>query len=154
MGTVVLLALTLQASSVYAQDTVDCDIRLLVGAIDIPLTVENVRRCGVHLDDLMSLVDHPDASLYVRGRAVSALALLDHADREMALKVIALSNQFDVIRDQSVRSLLALYRSEGRQVELGFMIELLTTAGPRMARTIQLHGLRQRPSARINVPHR
>ena len=134
-----ILAFFSAPTSATAGPEARCDLKMLVKAIDTPLSLKSLQMCSATIDDLLAMVYDQTEGLYTRGRAVSALAYLPDARSEAALRSIAVSDIMDPIRDQSMRSLLALYRSEDRQIEQSFLIELLPRAGPRLTQTIHIH---------------
>ena len=47
-----------------------CDLKMLVKAIDIPLSVKSLQICSATVDDLLAMVYDHDEAVYTRGRAV------------------------------------------------------------------------------------
>ncbi len=137
MSVFILAILAILPVSASANDEYTCDLDVLIQAIDVPLSHHNLALCGATTDRLLDITHDAKYSVYSRARAVSALAHMGSMRSETALQAIAFSHEEDVIRDQSLRSLLAVYQADKRPIDLSFLMELLPSAGPRLTQTIQ-----------------
>lgn len=111
---------------------------LLLGAIDVLLTPENIQKAGLTEAWATAVVDDAGARRYLRARAVGALALMQTPTARARIEHAALADADDEIRIQAVISLARAFGPADREQVTRFL-RGAAESGPPALRTI-VHG--------------
>ena len=110
--------------------------RLLLTAIDIPLTRHIVERVALDAEALMAVIDQPEERLYVRGRAIAALAMIHPPGIQETLDAICRGPYPIPLKQQAA---ISLARSSTRDASVNIserLLSLLSQADGQVASTI------------------
>ena len=110
--------------------------RILLSAIDMPLTRHIVERVGLNAEDLMAVIDQPEERLYLRGRAIAALAMLRPPGIQYTLEAICRGPYPVPLKQQAVISLARSTPTDNRPNISERLLSLLSRTEGHLASTI------------------
>ena len=103
-----------------------------LGAMDEPLSAHLLIAEHTRVTDLLDLVYEPKLPLYVRGRAIAAIGLLDGVNATSTLKVLLHSPLADALRMEALISLLHHPEKPSAPALTVTISEALWSAGDRL----------------------
>lgn len=103
-------------------------VRLLVDAIDVPLTPQNVALVGLTETQAVALAVDVEQKRYTRIRAVGALAILGGDRARQVVELLATADPDAQVRAQAVVSLARVWGPDDREAVVEFLVERLTDA--------------------------
>lgn len=119
-----------------AEAAVPPTVRMLIDAIDIPLTPEALARVGVTEAHATALAADPAAKRYTRVRAVAALGVLGTDSARRLVELMATADADPQVRIQAVVSLSRIWGADDRAEVARFLTERLDDAPPRVDEAI------------------
>lgn len=102
--------------------------RMLVDAIDIPLTPEHVARAGLTESMAAALAADTAGKRYTRVRAVGALGIFGTDSARRLIELLATADADEQVRVQAVISLARIWGTDDREAVVGFLTERLGDA--------------------------
>jgi len=116
----------------------DSVAEVVIAAIDIRLTPETVVESGITITLAQELALDPEATPYVRARAVSALAALGGEAARQVIEVVAVMDPHHMVRAQAYVSLARAFGPWDRAGVSGFLMEGLAGAEGVVTRRIRV----------------
>ena len=105
-------------------------------AIDMPLSRQIVERVGLNAEDLMAVIDQPKERLYLRGRAIAALAMLRPPGIQYTLEAICRGPYPVPLKQQAVISLARSTPTDNHPNISERLLSLLSRTEGHLASTI------------------
>ena len=105
-------------------------VRMLVDAIDIPLTPEAVARAGLTESMAAALAADTAGKRYTRVRAVGALGVIGTDSARQLIELLARADADEQVRVQAVISLARIWGGDDREAVTGFLTTLLGEDAP------------------------
>lgn len=102
--------------------------RLLIDAIDVPLTPETLEMAGVTEAEVAALAADPSARRYTRVRAVGALGVIGTDSARRLIELMAVGDADPQVRVQAVVSLSRIWGVDDRVEVIRFLTERLGDA--------------------------
>ena len=100
--------------------------RMLLTAIDIPLTEQTLRGAQLDPEALVKAIDSPNESLYLRGRAIAAIAILGPQGLSSLLENICVGPYPTALKQQAVISLARAPHVEFESPRIERLLSLLS----------------------------
>jgi len=116
--------------------TLTPDARMLVDAIDIPLTPATVARAGLTESMAAALALETTGKRYTRVRAVGALGVLGTDSARRLIELLATADADEQVRVQAVISVSRIWGADDRDAVTGFLNDRLGDASPVVADAI------------------
>lgn len=115
------LAADAGADDPYIPPSAGLSADVLLKAIDIPLTAENVKQAGLTEKQALAALDDPKSRRYTRMRALSALAFLPSDTARAAIERIAKADADEVVQEQAIITLARAFGPKDPKTVRGFL---------------------------------